>query len=151
VKFGKLGLGFREKRRRSEEQERETLKKWGKRILSFFISLITGSVWTRPTLTRCRPFDLGLLDPDQSDASGAFWRSGSVCVIGFWAFYPWILVLFTFSWISCAIHTPLLAIWTSMCVDFLAKIPKNLPYVSWYIFLCFVMFSHFKVDKKHVR
>jgi len=66
----------------------------------FYISLQTGSVQTRPILTRYRPLDLGLVDPDQSNVSEAFRRSGStsmwvelgsIGLLGFFKSFPEVL------------------------------------------------------------
>ena len=102
-----------------------------------------GLTQTRPTLFCSWPFDQ---DPD---GSGSIQRSWSVSLIrihqirGFWAFYPQTLV-FTRFLDSVTMCTPVCAICASTHVNFLAKIPKNLPYVSWYIFIVWWCFHTLK-------
>ncbi len=84
-----------------------------------------------------------LMDLGRSNAPGALAWSGSIRSVG--------LKFFRFSWIFVAIHTSVCDIWTPMHTKISCKKSWKLPHVSWCIFNCFVAFSHFGGDRKHVR
>jgi len=94
-------------------------------------------------LLRSWPLDANPIDPDQSNVPETFWRSGSISagagsmVLGFC--FPVLLSLRLLA--TC---TYIFATWTHMHAKFLAKIPKKLPYVSWYILIVLWCFHTLK-------
>ena len=78
-----LGLGFEDEERtaRKRRKEREMLQKnEGSGPVYLLYRVQTGSVQNRPIFFHPWPLDLGLVNPDQSNALKAFWRSGSTSV-----------------------------------------------------------------------
>jgi len=138
-----IGDEERTKRERKEERER---KKKNERTgsLSFYIDAWIGRVLTRPSALHLGPLELGL------DGSGSIQRLWGILEIRIhqvawvWAPWPWALDFFHFFMIFVAMHTFILVIWTPERFNFLAKIPKKLPCVSWCIFDCFVILLHVK-------
>jgi len=133
------------RRRRRERTRRE---EWSEPDLFFLHNVWTGSVQNRPILPCLWPLDLGLVDPDQSNAPEAFWRSGSTSV---WVGPVSIGLLFFFflQFHGFLANCTYVLLPEPLCV--LNFLPKKIP-KSYYVFLdaffdCFVVFLHFKMDK----
>jgi len=145
VDLDELGLGFasEKKRERREEREEREMKEENElnRAKTFYISALdrVGSdPIQHPVFPAIRSRFSGY--PDQSNASEAFWRSGSTKLHGFGLHNRGLWVSFFFFLEFVAMHTSILVIWTPVRSNFLAKIPKKLLCVSWCIFDCFVIF-----------
>jgi len=146
-----LGLGFDEERRRGEERrrkkEKHLRKMKGNRIPRFLYTRVDrvgpDPVHFAHALNR---WILILVDPDQSNAPEAFWRSGSVCVFGFGLFTRGLWFLFSFL-NFLAIFTPILAVWTPCAFKLFYEIPKKLPCVFGVFVTVFVIFYILKIDK----
>jgi len=120
----KLGLGFarRENGAREKRKKEKRSERMGESGPFFLLcSTRTGSVQNRPIFLHPWPLDLGLVNPDQSNALKAFWRSGSTSV---WVGPVSIGLLFFFlpvSWIFL-LYTPLFLLFEPLCMlKFLAK------------------------------
>ena len=110
--------------RTAQEQEKKKekqFKKWSKPgWATLYICSWTGLTHTRSIFSWSWPFDQILMDLDQSNAPGALAWSGPIRCVGLGLAtvgFQFFCVFLNF----CAMYTPVLAIWTSMHVNFLAK------------------------------
>jgi len=151
VGFQNLGLGFKERRTAEKRRKKKRMKMGNPGWKPFYTRVWVGSTQTRPTF-----FSFSAIDQDP-DGSGSIQRSWSVSLIrthqirGYGPGFLLVFAFFHFFLNFLTICTFILATWTHAHVNFLAKILKKLPYVSWWICNCFVAISYFEVDKKHAR
>jgi len=148
VRFWKLGLGFfspekREEREGEEGRKRKNERNEGIRVRSLLYKVldrVDSDPIQRPTSStlrfrsywiRINPTPLMRSgDPDPPTRAGL-----GLGTVGF---------VVSFSLLEFLLYLPLLLLPEPLCVlSFLPKIPKKLPYVSWCISSCFVVFSHF--------
>jgi len=122
VGFERLGLGFqRERRERRRKKEKHLRKMRGTGLVLPYIERWNRVGWLDPAPHALNRWILILVDPDQSNAPEAFWRSGSICVFGFGLFTRGLWLFFQFLEFSCYIHLYLCYLNLPMCLVFFVK------------------------------
>jgi len=116
----------------------------------FYISTWTGLIQTRSILSRFQPFDQ---DPDGSGSIQRFWSVMEIRIHQAYGFGPGSagLLCFFLQFLGFLANCTYILLPEPLCaLSFLQKIPKKLLCVSWCIFIYFVVFLHFEMDKIYV-